>query len=860
MSSSYKYASNPLALAKSGPHFVPPSPEIMVKLYADYLRIVQDQQITFEQYLISIGYTDKAVTFHGMDDGSVMNHGDHGLELIRIPDKPIAGPLRVKVLLVDFPDKPGTLPVSHYQQLLFSKDTYPTGSMRDYFREVTQAKVDVLGSVHGWLRLPQDYSYYTNNESGTEWASYPRNAPRMAEDAVHAALDAGVDFSSDLDVLNDGTVTALFIIHAGRGAEVLNPSIGGSHIWSHKWMMRRPVDLGNNLFASTYLTVPNDCKLGVCAHELGHLAFQWEDFYDPNYGSDGKEWDGSGSWDLMAGGSYNGGGHRPCHPAGLHKTQHNWIEVEEVSSSGQFTLKPYTATTGSLLKVSSPKYRSGQYLLLENRTRTGFDSDLPGEGLLVWKVDESADMFAPEKPALLLVQADGRRQLQTPNDWNTGDAGDPFPGSSNRTNLTEKGVISTSFPDGDDSGVQINNIVRTVGSGDISLEIKFSGDTQVTSEIIRKKTSPDIMIPDNDTAGIVSNIQIDKDGLVRQLAVSVDITHSYVGDLKIDLVSPDGQLINLQSQAGGSADNLIKTWSSTNHEGLAHLIGKQSSGEWNIRVADFAGSDVGKLKSWELALDLDLSEPFFYAEALPGNDIPDGDPAGIASVIRVPRAGVARNIKVGIDIDHTYIGDLRVELVNPQGVSAMLHNQTGGNDDNLKRQYLTSTSQVLAPMIGQNINGDWALRVSDLVGQDTGKLNKWVLEIEMGSQTGFVEKENTQPLPIPDDNSAGVGSSLHFSEKGIVQAIEMTADITHTYIGDLRIELVAPSGKRVLLHNQSGGRQNNFSLKMNSSETELLKQLEGESINGNWILRVADLAGVDTGTLDHWSLSMSYAE
>jgi transposase len=31
-----------------------------------------------------------------------------------------------------------------------------------------------------------------------------------------------------------------------------------------------------------YLTFPEDCKMGVCAHELGHLAFQWEDFYDPN--------------------------------------------------------------------------------------------------------------------------------------------------------------------------------------------------------------------------------------------------------------------------------------------------------------------------------------------------------------------------------------------------------------------------------------------------------------------------------------------------------------------------------------------------------------------------------------------------
>ena len=65
------YTSKLLALATPGsqPHFVPPSPDIMVKLYADYLRTVEGQQITFEQYLISIGFTDKATAFHGMDDG-----------------------------------------------------------------------------------------------------------------------------------------------------------------------------------------------------------------------------------------------------------------------------------------------------------------------------------------------------------------------------------------------------------------------------------------------------------------------------------------------------------------------------------------------------------------------------------------------------------------------------------------------------------------------------------------------------------------------------------------------------------------------------------------------------------------------
>lgn len=81
---------------------------------------------------------------------------------------------------------------------------------------------------------------------------------------------------------------------------------------------------GPNLEASVYLTDSQNCRLGVCAHELRHLVFQWDDFYDANYDEDGQYWDGSGAWDLMAGGSYDGDSQRPAHPAGLHEMQHGW--------------------------------------------------------------------------------------------------------------------------------------------------------------------------------------------------------------------------------------------------------------------------------------------------------------------------------------------------------------------------------------------------------------------------------------------------------------------------------------------------------------------------------------------------------
>lgn len=452
---------------------VPPAPDVMAMLYMDYRRSGAHKRMSFRKYLESIGYTDPAADVVGMDDAARLVSAPGGPELIEIPAQPVTGTLRVKVLMVDFPDKVGVLPKEHYEDLLFSKSVYPTGSMRDYYKEVSLGKVEIAGSVHGWFRMANPYSNYTNGRSGTG-NTYPKNAQRLAEDAVQVALQNGVAFEPALDKLNQGIVTALFIVHAGRGAEVMPAQLRGNEIWSHKWNMRNPVRVAPNLDATIYLVVPHDCKVGVCAHELGHLAFQWQDFYDPNYDEDGMEWDGCGVWDLMAGGSYNGDGARPAHPAGLHKLQHSWIKVSTVKKSRSLTIRPYKAKSGRVYKIVSPKFGPKQYLILENRQRAGFDFHLPGEGLLVWRVDESGEMETQEQPGLLLIQADGRHDLETPDDWNAGDADDPFPGRAGRTELKDTGSISTSFPGGPRSGITLKNIRRDAATGNIMLRVSVT--------------------------------------------------------------------------------------------------------------------------------------------------------------------------------------------------------------------------------------------------------------------------------------------------------------------------------------------------------------------------------------------------
>ena len=464
---------------------VPPSPDVMATLYMEYKRSAEYKTMSFAEYLAKIKFVDPSVDLVGMDDEAQFVPSPGGPLKLDIPKHQVQGEVKVKALLVDFEDRPGTLEKSHYEDLLFSKGTYPTGSMRDFYKEASHGKVDVTGSVHGWLRMPQPYSYYTNGESGMQEGSYPRNAQRLAEDAVKVALATGVKFDSSLDKFNRGIITALFIIHSGRGAEEMQSvALQGKHIWSHKWNLKNPIEVAQDLSATIYLTVPNDCKVGVCAHELGHLAFEWQDFYDPNYNDDGTYWDGTGMWDLMASGSYNGNGARPAHPAPLHKLQHGWVKASTITASAKLTMKPYTATSGEIVKVKSPKFRDEQYLLLENRKKVGFDFDLPGEGLLVWKVDERKKMNNKDKAGLVLVQADGSNDLNNPNDGNQGDAGDPFPGSEDHFELSDLGLASTSFP-GTQSGISLKNI-KLNDDGVITLDISFAGASRTKKKPVKK--------------------------------------------------------------------------------------------------------------------------------------------------------------------------------------------------------------------------------------------------------------------------------------------------------------------------------------------------------------------------------------
>lgn len=329
---------------------------------------------------------------------------------------PLRGPVRVVVVLVDFSDHAMTQTPAHFKDLFFSLGTLPTKSVREYYREVTNNLVDIQGEVVGPFRLPKTLAQYAHGASGMG-GSLP-NARTMAKDALLMANPA-INFAP-YDNDGDGYVDAFIVVHAGPGAEVTGSP---NDIWSHKWVLDGGTQTVDGTHVYGYLTVPEDCRIGVCAHELGHLLFGFPDLYDTDYSSEGV-----GNWCLMAGGSWGGGGNTPAHPCAWCKVNQGWVTVDNRTTNGVVSI-PDVKSSHNVLRLWKDGAPGSEYFLVENRQQTGFDTSLPSGGLLVWHVDESISANTNEAHyKVALVQADGQKALE--HGANRGDAGDPFPGTS----------------------------------------------------------------------------------------------------------------------------------------------------------------------------------------------------------------------------------------------------------------------------------------------------------------------------------------------------------------------------------------------------------------------------------------------
>lgn len=148
--------------------------------------------------------------------------------------------------------------------------------------------------------------------------------------------------------------------------------------------------------------------------------------------------------------------------------------------------------------------------------------------------------------------------------------------------------------------------------------------------------STDVPKTISDNSSVESVLNMTRAIEIGEINVLVDIAHTYIGDLKVSLISPAGTTVALHNRTGGSTDNLL-TWYDTQTvpaEPLSAFNGQNSFGAWRLKVEDLAGGDTGAVNGWTLEVcgQAIVAAPNLRVSAHTVNDAGSCNPDGLADV------------------------------------------------------------------------------------------------------------------------------------------------------------------------------------------------------------------------------------
>ena len=306
-----------------------------------------------------------------------------------------------------------------------------TGSVRDYFYDNSAHLFDPHFDIVG----PVDVSYA---------CTYPQSTNR-ADVVFHAALDSVdsmIDFS-DYDTDGDGYVDMVFFLVAGFSA-----NYGGNnenYLWPHMYYlfnepMRDGVSFG--LYACSteiagwegyggegyYYDVNG---IGTFCHEFGHVL-GLPDLYDTDYEGSGGESRNPGEWSIMAGGSGNNFGRNPVGYSLYERYALGFTQPVVLDQEGVHELQALDiSNVGYRLNTPNEK----EFFLIENRQAGKWDTNLPGRGMMIARVDSTNEYIwwanqvncDPKHMYYELLRAS---YIGRDSEY------DPFPGAADITSIT----------------------------------------------------------------------------------------------------------------------------------------------------------------------------------------------------------------------------------------------------------------------------------------------------------------------------------------------------------------------------------------------------------------------------------------
>lgn len=344
-------------------------------------------------------------------------------------------------------------------------------SMKNYFYEVSYEQL-VIESYHfpeSDMSMNLSYqdqyprSYYepyhpVNNPNGYTNDTQRRLREHTLLMNAIIAIEHEVPVDLDIDADNDGYVdNVCFIIRGNSGA-------WADLLWAHRWVLYS-FDVfihGKQVYDYTFQP-ENQNNTYTLAHEMFHVLGA-PDLY--HYSSTGLT--PVGPWDLMHSGFVHMGAHMKWKYAGQ-----QWIsDIPEIVVGGNYTLNPITSQENNAYRIASPN-SSTEYFVVEYRKREGFyESELPGDGLLVYRIDPSAGNGNASGPPdeVYLYRPNG-----TPgNNGNISSAN--FSQNVNRTAINDLTNPSSFLQNGSPGGLNIFNI--STADETISFDILVGTEVQ----------------------------------------------------------------------------------------------------------------------------------------------------------------------------------------------------------------------------------------------------------------------------------------------------------------------------------------------------------------------------------------------
>lgn len=360
---------------------------------------------------------------------------------IRISDYPVIGRCKSLVLLVDFNDvRFSTLPdaYSYFNGLLneegFRYDNGADGSARDYYLASSAGKFDPDFVVVGPITLPKNRAAYGADDEG--WLDL--RGHEMVMDACILA-DSTIDFR-DFDLDEDGEVDNVYVFYAGYGQA---DTMDSDALWPQSNLLytNKEVDLIldgvriNHYAYSNELRYEGSSKpampvgIGTFVHEFGHVL-GISDHYDSSLSGARP---GVDNWDTMAAANYFNNMHTPPLFSAFERGELGWLDYSNLTeaNNGDIVILNPLDESNMAYRVPVAGSSGQEYFILENRRQRGWDTYLPGQGMLVWHIDMDEDAWLsnnvntdPSHNRVDIVEADGYESINNL-------AGDPFPGKRN---------------------------------------------------------------------------------------------------------------------------------------------------------------------------------------------------------------------------------------------------------------------------------------------------------------------------------------------------------------------------------------------------------------------------------------------